>query len=280
MPNFPSPEKRALLRLVCILFHVTLMISLVRNRGKIAIKVVHLLLVLVVMPENGVKDDTGGKGEACDARVHPQDLGIDENGYQGLVEGGAESRCEEVQALDEGFHARGRFRVCVFETGDRDEDFGQTDEDVGWRLDGNVDVIWLCDAVDEASRAERWVRVNHGRGRHPVAGAGGVNEMLHDRSVRERERSEPKADGNTCHGAEFEACTAHERVDDAIQNGNEDKNRDGIEVLHDIVGHAVALHCGGLSHEIGGELSIAYPENGVSNTTEVSTSADGHVRLT
>jgi hypothetical protein len=94
------------------------------------------------MAEDGVEDNRSASSEDGDADVHPKDLGVDEDGDEGLVESGAESVGEEVDTLDEGLHRGRGFGVGVLETGDGDEDLGHTDEDVCGRLHGDVDMIW------------------------------------------------------------------------------------------------------------------------------------------
>jgi hypothetical protein len=87
--------------------------------------------------------------------------------------------------------------------------------------------------------------------------------MLDDGGVDEAERGEDKADGDAQHWAELESCFAHDWVDDAVEDGDEDEDTDGIEVLHFVVWHAVAFHLSGLRDEVAAELAVADPENGV-----------------
>lgn len=42
----------------------------------------------------------------------------------------------------------------------------------------------------------------------------------------------------------------------AVEDGEEDDDGDGVEVLHQIVGNAVAAHFTGLGDEVVGELSV------------------------
>lgn len=46
---------------------------------------------------------------------------------------------------------------------------------------------------------------------------------------------------------------------ETYQNRNEDQDRDGVEVLHEVVGHAVAFHLRGLGDEVARELTVADP---------------------
>lgn len=70
---------------------------------------------------------------------HPQDLGVDGDGNEGLADGGAEGVGQQVHALDETLHARRRLGVRVLETRDAGENLRDTDEHVGGGLHGNCE---------------------------------------------------------------------------------------------------------------------------------------------
>ena len=48
-----------------------------------------------------------------------------------------------------------------------------------------------------------------------------------------------------------------------VNNGQENDNGDGIEVLHQVVGNTVATHLTGLSDEVVGEVAVNNPVDGV-----------------
>ena len=232
-----------------------LLVALVCELWKIPVKSIHLLFILVVMVESEPESDSSGESKARNTGIHPQNLGVDEDGDECFVERGAEGVREEVQALDEGFHARWGFGVGVFETGHGDEDFGDADEEVCWGLDGDVDVVWqLCAVGCNASlavqgRLEAWSRL--------------VDQSLDTSSVGEREGSQDETDRDASHWSQLIAGTAHERVDDAVEDWNEDKDGDWVEVLHLVVWHAMALHLSSLSYKVGRKLAVADPEDWV-----------------
>jgi hypothetical protein len=79
---------------------------------------VHLLLLVVVVVEDEPEDDTRESSDDADARVHPHDGRVAGGRDEGLADGRADGRGEEVEGLDEGLHVRRGFGVGVFETGD------------------------------------------------------------------------------------------------------------------------------------------------------------------
>ena len=206
------------------------------------------------MVEDGIEDDRSARGENGNTGVHPQNLGVDEDRDESLVESRAEGVGEEVDTLDERLHRRRGLGVSVFETGDGNEDFGQTDEDVCRRLHGDVHHIGQGGLPVHASRTGAWCVITR---------SGGVDEVLHNGSVGHAHGGEAKADGDTHDRAQLNTSAAEDRVDNTVQEGREDQDGDRVEVLHEIVRHAVALHLAGLRDEVGRELSVAHPEDGV-----------------
>ena len=192
----------------------------------------------------------GARGDG-DARVHPHDGRVPRGGDEGLVQGGADGVGEEVEGLHEGFHARRRFRVRVFQPRHGDEDLRDADEDVGGRLHGDVHVVGQRGGAVQARGAAARVA---------VARARGVDDVLDDGGVGEAEGGEDEADGDAGDGLELDARAAQGRVDEAVEDGDEDDDGDGVEVLHQVVRHAVAFHLRGLADEVGAELAVAYPD--------------------
>lgn len=69
---------------------------------------------------------------------------------------------------DEGFHAGGGFGESVFESGDASKDLGESDQEVGRGLDGDVNAVGRGVIGCRASQ------------RSIVAWSGGVDQMLRD----------------------------------------------------------------------------------------------------
>lgn len=205
------------------------------------------------MTEDNVEDDTAQERSAGQTDEHPQNGRVEGGRGQGLGEGGTEGVGEEVHGLDEGLHGRGSLGVGVLETGDGGENLRDTDEHVGRGLDGDVHVVTVGGAVDLGGSAEGVV----------VAGAGGVDQVLHDGGVHHGQRGDDETQGDTADGEEGDLQTAHEGVDDRLQQGDEHDDGDRVEVLHQIVRDAVALHLAGLGDKVTGELAVDDPVDGV-----------------
>lgn len=96
-----------------------------------------------------------------------------------------------------------------------------------------------------------------------VAGSRAVDDVLNNGGVCEADGSEEETNGDAGNRLELDLELAEDGVDNHVQNRDEDNNRDGVEVLHQIVGHAVALHLTSLGNEVARELGVAHPEDGV-----------------
>ena len=228
--------------------------AVVSKNGLITVQVVHLVLILVVVAENDVEDDSSDERRATDTSVHPEVLGVDGDGNQGLGDGSTESVGEEVQRLHKGLHGRGSLSVSILETSNRDENLRDTNEDVGRSLNGDVDIVGQLSLAVLSSRTLSGVL---------VAGSSAIDEMLDDGSVGKTQSGEPEANGNSHNGLKLDASLSKDGVNDLVEDGGEDQDGDGVEVLHKVVGHAMALHLAGLGDKVGRELAVANPEDGV-----------------
>lgn len=112
---------------------------------------------------------------------------------------------------------------------------------------------------------ERSVSIHTSRtlSRAAVTGSSLVDDVLDDGGVHEAEGAEHESNGDTSNGLELDLKLAEDGVNDHVENRDEDNDRDGVKVLHQIVGHAVAFHLAGLRDEVAGELRVADPEDGV-----------------
>lgn len=106
----------------------------------------------------------------------------------------------------------------------------------------------------------------HARGagsRAAVTGSSGVDDVLNDSSIHQTQRCQEEANGDASNGLEFDFQLAQNGVNDLVQDGDEDDDRDGIKVLHQIIGHSVSLHLASLRDEVARELGVAHPEDRV-----------------
>jgi hypothetical protein len=75
-------------------------------------------------------------------------------------------------------------------------------------------------------------------------------------------RCKHKAEEDTSDGAEVDSESAESGVDEQVHDGDKDNQRDGIDVLQEIVGDAVQLHFRGLRDKIVEHLVVADPVDG------------------
>lgn len=59
---------------------------------------------------------------------------------------------------------------------------------------------------------------------------------------------EHETEGYASDGPEGDADFAEGRVDEAVDDGDEDYDGERVDVLHDVVGDAVEFHCAGYKH--------------------------------
>ena len=52
-------------------------------------------------------------------------------------------------------------------------------------------------------------------------------------------------------------------IDQSIDDWDEDDDRQGVDILHDVVRDAVELHCAGLRYEVVQHLLVTHPEDRV-----------------
>ena len=99
------------------------------------------------------------------------------------------------------------------------------------------------------------------RERRVETGACFVDVVLKDRGVDHGGGGDEEADRDACDWAELDASFEHGRVHDAVEDGHDDDDGYGVEVLHQIVRDAVSVHLAGLRHKVGRELAVDDPED-------------------
>ncbi|KAI6774663.1 hypothetical protein HG531_001512 [Fusarium graminearum] len=214
---------------------LALLDTVVSKNWRIAIQIVHGIFLSIVVAEQSVEDATGnGRGDT-NTDVEPQEVGVL----------GARS-----------------LGVGVLKTSDGDEDLRNTNKDVGGGLDSDVHVVGEVLAVDHTGRT-----VLGGL----VAGSRRVDDVLDNSSVSETQSSEPETNGDTGNRSKLDSEASQDRVENLLDKRSENQNGDRIEVLHQIVRNAVAVHLTSLGDKVGGELSVANPEDGVEDKDLAST---------
>jgi hypothetical protein len=219
----------------------------------VLVKLVHLVLCIIEVVEQDPDGATSKERRHRQTNKHPLNRRVVQERVEGLSDGGSEGVGEQVHGLDEGLHAGWRLGVGILETGDGGEDLRETDEHVGSGLRGNVDVVSLVDTVDLVGLAERLAE----------AGSGLVDVVLDDGGVHHGEGSDPETSNDTVDGRERNLGLAERRHEPLVNDGQENDDGNGIEVLHQIVGNTVAAHLTGLGDEVVGEVVVDDPVDGV-----------------
>jgi len=90
-----------------------------------------------------------------------------------------------------------------------------------------------------------------------------VDVVLDDASVNHGEGCNPETGDDTVDRREGDLVLAECGHEPLVDNGQENDNSDGIEVLHQIVGNAVKTHLTGLGDEVVREVAVDDPVDGV-----------------
>jgi len=116
-----------------------------------------------------------------------------------------------------------------------------------------MNVVALMHATNHISVAERLT----------VAGSGFVDVILDDAGVDHGHGANPETSYDTVDRRERNLVLAKRGHEPLVNNGKEDDDGNWVEVLHQIVGNAVAAHLTSLGDEVVGEVAIYDPVDGV-----------------
>lgn len=86
--------------------------------------------------------------------------------------------------------------------------------------------------------------------------------MLDDGGVSHCDTGEEEAKCDASDGSHGDAELAEKGVDVAVHDGDEDDDRERVDVLHDVVGDAMELHLAGLRNKIVDHLAVDAPVDG------------------
>ena len=139
-------------------------------------------------------------------------------------------------------HVLGSLGEGKLQTGDGCENLGETDEHVWNGLRPHVDG-----------------RKGVARVHVLAALSGGVDVVLDDGGTDHGEGGEQETECDTLDGCELDAGLAERGVQEVVDNGDEDDERDGVQVGDDVVGDTVTLHSGGLGCQVAGHLVVRQP---------------------
>ena len=174
--------------------------------------------------------------------VVPHEQRVVRQVHERLAQRRRDSRHEEVEAHHETPHIPRRLGERVLKTRDRREDLGDGNEHVSPRLRPDVYAhhrVALAGVV-------------------PAVGLP-VDILLQDRGPDHGRRSGEKAQSDFLDGREVDAHFSQAGVDQAVEDGDQDYEREGVEVGKDIVGDAVERHGGCLRGQVVVELVVGQP---------------------
>lgn len=92
-----------------------------------------------------------------------------------------------------------------------------------------------------------------------VVGTGNVDLVLDDGCPGHGEGAEEEAEGDADDGLEFPAHPTETRVDNLVENRDEDDQDDRIDVVDNVVGDSVEEHSSGLGGQVGSDLVVDHP---------------------
>ena len=194
-------------------------------------------------------DHNGGDGEGAEEPGEPL---LDVNRDESEVEGGGDGSLELREGHDERFHLLGSLGESVLQRGDGSEDLGDTDEDVRSRNDPNVYWSGVGETVSILACGRLVV----------VARRLLVDELLKNGGIQHGKASDEETGVDTLDGGEVDSHPPESGVDDPIEEGNEDDDGDGVQVLNQVVGGSVQGHAGSDGPQVTIDLGIAQPVEG------------------
>jgi hypothetical protein len=197
------------------------------------------------------KQSTGDPSSNSERAKEPAEAIFTVGGDKCKVQSGSNGDLELADSHDDRLHAFWRLREGVLERGDGRKDFPDADENIRTRDDPDVD-----------GGGERVaVGVRTFRGQVVVTWAHLVDVVLENARVDHRGTNDHEAHRNALDGAEVDAPAAQEGIDDVVEDGDEDYDRDGVQILDQVVWSAIECHSSSHGTIVPIYLRVAEPEN-------------------
>lgn len=190
--------------------------------------------------------DNGGDGEGTEEPGEPL-LDVDRN--KGEVESGRYGGLELREGHNERLHLLGSLGESVLQRRDGSEDLGNTDEDVRSRNDPNVDRSGVGETVSSLARGRLVV----------VARRFLEDELLENCGIQHGKARDKETGIDTLDRGEIDSHPPESRVDDPIEDGDQDDDGDGVQVLDQVVGRSVQGHAGSDGTQVTIDLGVAQP---------------------
>jgi hypothetical protein len=205
-------------------------------------KHVQRIFLLVGRPLVEPEQDTSNEREDSDSSVVPHEQRVLRERDESLAKSIGERRHEVPVRSDERSHVLGSLCERELETSDGSENLRETDEDVWHGLGPHVD------------RRKGVARV------HVLAAlARRVDEVLDNGCSDHGEGSKDESECHALNGSEPDSSFAQSRVQEFVDDGDEDNEGDRVEIGDNVVGDTVALHGGCLRSEVVVHLVVRQP---------------------
>lgn len=205
-------------------------------------KHVEAILLLVRRALMEPEQHTSNKRQNSNGSVVPHQQRVLRQRDKRLTKRVGERRHEVPVGCNKRSHVLGGLGEGELQTGNRCENLGETDEHVRNGLRPHVD------------GRESVARV------HVLAAlAGRIDVVLDDSGADHGEGREQETECDTLDGRELDAGLAKCGVEEVVDNGDEDDERDGVQVGDDVVGDTVTLHGGGLGGQVVVHLVVRKP---------------------
>jgi len=161
---------------------------------------------------------------------HPSQIRIVDQSRKRETKSISNTLGQKVEGRDQSTHVDGRAGVGDSVGGHVDEEFGEATNGVGNGDEPDGDGREETDSV--------FVRAIGGS--HVSAGRGLVGVVVEDGVCSSTDSSQEQSGGDTCDRTISDAPLAEHWVERIVQDRSSDNDQDGVEVLEEIVGHAVA----------------------------------------
>lgn len=191
-------------------------------------KVVKLVFFLVKTPELPQKEDTAQERKDGEDTIIPDQERVACKRIECLSNSSRDGIGEQSDSLDQRTHVARGLGISVLERCDGGEDLREGNKDVAACLSPDVDWRW----VDSAVLVEAVVRLG-------AAWGGLVDVVLNKRCPDHGGSCQPETRGNLLDGGELPSHLSETWIEELIANWDEKDEREGIEIVDDIVRNTV-----------------------------------------
>jgi len=206
----------------------------------------------IELEESQIEQSSNNDGSDGEGTEEPGELLLDVDRDESEVEGGGDGGLELREGHDERLHLLGSLGESVFQRGDGSEDLGDTDEDVRSGNDPNVDRSGVGETIGILTRGGLVI----------VARRRIVDELLENGGVQHGKSGDEETGVDALDRGEVDSHLPESGVDDLVEDGDENDDGDGVQVLNQVVGGSVQGHAGSDGAQITIDLGVAQPEEG------------------